>query len=134
MNDVLPDEAPLWERFEDTARSPRTILSLGFVEGRLAYVQQLLVFIGAVRFDPYEAKLHELRRTLTERFGPPKPPPLMLEIFKEAWAETSWESAQTLTFLRYEPGVNVQYYSRQLYRPEVNWQERCGLRRAVVRP
>ena len=121
-------------RAEDTARAPRTILSFGFVDDRLTYVQQLLVFIGAVRFDPYEAKLHELRRILSERFGPPKPPPLLLEIFKEAWAETSWDNGTTLAVLRYEPGVNVQYYSRQLYQPKINWQERCGLRRAAVSP
>ncbi|MBN2362291.1 MAG: hypothetical protein JXR83_22755 [Deltaproteobacteria bacterium] len=120
-------------RFETAARSPCTILSFGFVDDRLAYVQQVLFFIGAVRFDPYEAKLHELRRQLTGRYGPPKPPPLLLELFQEAWAETNWESSQTLAVLRYEPGVNAQFYSRALYQPRIKWQDQCGLRRAAGR-
>jgi len=46
MNDVLPDEAPLWERFEDTARS--VFAQYGYRNMRVPIVEPTALFVRGI--------------------------------------------------------------------------------------
>ena len=46
MNDVLPDEAPLWERFEDTARS--VFAQYGYRNIRVPIVEPTALFVSGI--------------------------------------------------------------------------------------
>src|SRR6266702_2017868 len=46
MNDVLPDEAPLWERFEDTARS--VFAQYGYRNLRVPIVEPTALFVRGI--------------------------------------------------------------------------------------
>ena len=46
MNDVLPDEAPLWERFEDTARS--VFAQYGYRNIRVPIVEPTALFVRGI--------------------------------------------------------------------------------------
>ena len=50
MNDVLPDEAPLWERFEDTARD--VFAQYGYRNLRVPIVEPTPLFVRGIGEPP----------------------------------------------------------------------------------
>ena len=50
MNDVLPDEAPLWERFEDTARA--VFRQYGYRNIRVPIVESTPLFVRGSASTP----------------------------------------------------------------------------------
>ena len=57
MNDVLPDEAPLWERFEDTART--VFAQYGYRNIRIPIVEQTPLFVRGIG-DATDIVEHEM--------------------------------------------------------------------------